>query len=97
MWKSPLKMRFERISRRPRAPKITNSSGTPAHADAAGACKAFLSSRQLELRATASTFESERGQVGVKMSDGLDAAEIILQGDVLVGSVGVFVRQTEAN
>lgn len=30
------------------------------------------------------------------MGDGLDAAEVVFQGDVLVGGVGVFVGQAEA-
>ena len=31
------------------------------------------------------------GQVGVEVGDGLDSAEIVFQGDVLVGSVCIFV------
>src|SRR6266852_1305659 len=37
------------------------------------------------------------GQIGVEMGDSLDAAEIIFQRDVLVGSMGVFVGQAEAD
>src|SRR3984893_2393153 len=37
------------------------------------------------------------GQVSVEVSDGFDAAEIIFQGDVFVGSVGVFIRQTKTD
>ena len=36
------------------------------------------------------------GEVGVEVGDSFDAAKIIFQGDVLVGSVGVLVWQTEA-
>ena len=32
------------------------------------------------------------GEIAVEMSDGFDAAEIIFQGEMLVGSVRVFVR-----
>src|SRR5271165_7695877 len=38
-----------------------------------------------------------QGQVGVKMSYGFYATEIIFEGDVLVGGVGVFVGQAKAN
>lgn len=41
--------------------------------------------------------ELKRGQIGVKVGDGFDAAEIVLQGDVLVGSVSVFIGETEAD
>ena len=37
------------------------------------------------------------GQVGVEVGYGFDAAEIIFQGQVLVGGVGVFVWQAEAD
>jgi len=40
---------------------------------------------------------SESGEVGVKMGDGLDAAEVVFEGDVFVGSMGVFVGQAKAN
>ncbi len=39
----------------------------------------------------------ESSEVGVKVGDGLDATEIIFKGDVFIGSVSVFVRQTEAD
>jgi hypothetical protein len=32
------------------------------------------------------------GEIAVQMGDGFDAAEIIFQGEMLVGSVRVFVR-----
>jgi hypothetical protein len=35
-------------------------------------------------------------QIGIEVGDGLDAAEIIFQRDVLVGSMSVFVGQAEA-
>ena len=39
----------------------------------------------------------ESGQVGVEVGYGFDAAEIIFQGQMFVGGVGVFVRQAEAD
>ena len=39
----------------------------------------------------------ERGEIGVKVGDGFDAAEIIFQGKVLVGGVRVFVWKAEAD
>src|SRR5580704_5044723 len=41
--------------------------------------------------------ELERGEIGVKVGDGFDAAEIIFQGEMLVGGVRVFVGQPEAD
>src|SRR5947199_6052675 len=38
----------------------------------------------------------ESGEIGIEMGDGLDTAEIVFKGKVLVGSVRVFVRQAEA-
>ena len=35
-------------------------------------------------------------QVGIKVGDGLDAAEIVFEGDVFVGGVGIFIGQPEA-
>ena len=37
----------------------------------------------------------ESRQIGVEVSDGFDAAEIIFEGDVFVGSVRIFIGQTE--
>jgi hypothetical protein len=34
----------------------------------------------------------QRGQVGVEVGYGFDAAEIVFQGEMLVRGVGVFVR-----
>ena len=39
----------------------------------------------------------ECGEIGVKMGDGFDAAEIVFEGEMFVGSVRVFVGQTEAD
>src|SRR5207302_2545879 len=37
----------------------------------------------------------ESGKVGVEMGDSLDAAEIVFEGNVLIGGVSVFVGQAE--
>ena len=39
----------------------------------------------------------ESGEIGIEMGDGLDAAEIVFERDVLVRGVRVFVRKAEAN
>ena len=39
----------------------------------------------------------EIAEVGVEVGDGFDAAEVIFEGEVLVGGVGVFVGETEAD
>ena len=39
----------------------------------------------------------EGGEIGVEMGDGFDAAEIVFEGEMFVGSVRVFVGQTEAD
>src|SRR5207249_4182707 len=39
----------------------------------------------------------ESSEVGVEMGDGLDAAEIVFEGNVLIRSVRVFVWEAEAN
>jgi hypothetical protein len=36
-------------------------------------------------------------KVSIEVGDGLDASEIIFEGDVFIGGVGVFVGQTEAH
>ena len=40
---------------------------------------------------------SEGGQVGVEVGYGFYAAEIVFQGQVLVGGVGVFVGETKTD
>src|SRR5215469_8048297 len=37
------------------------------------------------------------GQVGVKVRDGLDAAKVVFERDVLVGGVSVLIGQAEAD
>src|SRR5215467_8023261 len=35
------------------------------------------------------------GKVGVELGDGFDATEVVFEGDVLVGGVGVFVGEAK--
>ncbi len=37
------------------------------------------------------------GQIGVEVGDGFYAAEIIFEGDVFVGGVGIFIGQAETD
>jgi hypothetical protein len=51
-------------------------------------------SNAVPLRRTKNTFGGtslQRGEVGVEVGYGFDTAEIIFQGKMLVGGVGVFV------
>jgi len=41
-------------------------------------------------------YSLERSQRGVEVGDGFDAGEVIFEGDVFVGGVGVFVGEAEA-
>ena len=51
--------------------------------------------QEFEQRVSAS--QLQRSEVGVKVGDGFDPVEIIFQEDVLVWSVSVFIRQSEAD
>ncbi len=82
MWKSPLKQR------------VTGDSNAEAER-----CRVELASNSPIRTGPGEVAAAERRlprlqsrQIGVEMSDGLDAAEIIFKGKVFIGGVGVFVR-----
>src|SRR5277367_2637849 len=58
---------------------------------------AHLVALRLWPRPGARRSRSEAGQVGVEMGDGFDATEIVFEGQMFVGSVGVFVWEAEAD
>src|SRR6266849_744703 len=51
---------------------------------------------QTQARAESAYEPLESGQIRVEVGDGLDAAEVVFQRDVLIGSMGVFVGKAEA-
>ena len=51
--------------------------------------------QEFEQRVSAS--QLQRSEVGVKVSDSFNSVEIIFEEDVFVGSVSVFIRQSEAD
>src|SRR5260370_26540890 len=91
LWKSPLKQRIASLSNGEVVGRMRELAGNApvrnGHPPIAAEGRPHAPTRRTV---------SESSEIGVEVGDGLDATEIIFERDVFIGSMGVFVRQTEA-